>query len=317
LVYAADTLRDSIESAWNLTGRLSKTSASDMKLVVKFFARNQMVGNEYIKAIEVNKINTPGLENEIEYPDYSEIRDVFTISCRYRLKGADETKFNEAEADIEDMTEEVRQIVKTIYSPQAGNGSFHRTSWNWRNEDNHNSSKPELIRTLTLTLFNIVSKSDEVFNGFGGVITFDLSASDNMDSAPGGDYIYTEAHRIRIREGFSTVPILTKDTTNGARVPHLTTGSFSGEISFDTYAKKSDIGSTADKLNSIYRLQSNGQHINAVLLHANTNNEGSPSTLTSSSFVKITSMEKISDDVTLVAFTVRGDLEKPSTYTVV
>lgn len=315
--FAADTLRDSIESGWALSGNLSKTATDSFKETVQFFAHPQIMGNEVTKAVEVQKINTPESENELEYPDYIEVRDVFVVTVRYRLDDSEDGQYDNSEADIEDMTEEVRRIIKTVYSPSAGNGDFHRASWQWENLDTHNSSKPELVRRLVLTLSNILSKSNEVFDGYGGVLTFDTSES-VADSKPVSDYIYTEVHRVRIREGFTTIPVLNKDTTNGLRVPHLVTGMFSGEFTFDTYTKKSDVNtSTVEALDNIYKLQATtGQHPTAVLLHANTNNEDPPATLTSSSFVKITSMEKISDDVDLVQFSVRGVLVKPSTYTV-
>jgi len=314
--YGADTLRDSIESGWALTGRLAKTAAADMKETVKFFARQQIIGNEWTKAVEVRKINTAASENEIEYPDYIEKRDVFEVTCRYRLKGSNETQFNEAEQDIEDMTEEVRRIVKTVYSPSAGNGVFHTATWNWRNRDDFNGSKPELIRTLILTLLNVISKSDEVFSGFGLVLTFDVSESANMDSAPAGDYVYTEAHNVQISEGFTVTEALYKNNTNGARIPRLGVGRFRGTFSARIFTKKSDIDSTAEKLNRIYLLQANGQHVEAALLHQTTNTEGTPATLSATSYAKITDMSMSTNDTNLVQYTISGRLIKPTVQAV-
>ena len=181
--FAADTLRDSIESGWALSGNLSKTATDSFKEPVQFFAHPQIEGNEVTKAIEVTKINTPESENETEYTDYSEITDIFEITARLRLDDSEDTEYDTSESDIEDMTEEVRRIVKTVYSPQAGNGSFHRANWSWQNRDNLFSSKPELKRILTLTLFQIKAQTDEVFTGRSGVLVFDTSAS-TADSKP-------------------------------------------------------------------------------------------------------------------------------------
>lgn len=284
-----------------------------MKETVKFFARPQTVGNEWTKAVEVRKINTEALQNEVEYPDYIEKRDIFEISCRYRVKGTNETQFNQAESDIEDMTEEVRRIVKTVYSPSGGNGVFHTATWDWRNRDNFNASKPELIRTLILTLLNVVSKSDEVFSGFGLVLTFDLSESANMDSAPSTDYVYTEAHDVQLSEGYSVTEALYKDNANGVRVPRLGAGRFRGTFSARIFTKKSDIGTTAEKINKIYILQANGQHIEAALLHQTTNTEGTPATLSATSYVKVTNMVMNTNDTNLVQYTITGRLIKPTT----
>ena len=314
MVFAADTLRNSIETNWALTGNLSKTAADNMKEVVRFFAHPQIPGRELTKTISVRKINTAEQENETEWPDYSEIHDVFEITCRIRIRDTGEVSYDQAESDIEDMTEEVRRIVKTVYSPSAGAGNFHRARWTWSKRDTFESGEPELIRVLTLTLFNIVSKSTEVFDGFGGVLTFDLSASDNMDTAPAGDYIYTEAHEVRIREGTSVTEALGKDTANGARVPKLGAGRFRGTFNANIFAKKSDIGASDEKLDKIYLLQTNGQHVEAAFLHTVPNTEGTPVTLSQTSFVKVTSMMKISNDTDLVGFNLEGRLIKPSTF---
>ena len=121
---------------------------------------------------------------------------------------------------------------------------------------------------------------------------------------------------MRIREGTSVTEHMNHDTANGIRVPKLGAGRFRGFFSAKIFAKKSDIGSTAEKLDEIYILQSNGQHIEAAFLQTNTNTEGSPSTLSTTSYVKVTEMEQISSDVALVGFNVSGRLIKPSTRAV-
>jgi len=66
--FGADTLRDSIESAWALTGRLLKVGSETdaMKEPVFFFAHPQIpAAGEWTKAVEVRKINTDEQENII------------------------------------------------------------------------------------------------------------------------------------------------------------------------------------------------------------------------------------------------------------
>ena len=135
-----------------------------------------------------------------------------------------------------------------------------------------------------------------------------------MDSAPGGDVIYTAAEKVRIGEGYTVTEALGKDTANGQRVPKLGAGRFRGNFYGEIYADADDIGSTAEKLNQIYLLQANGQHIEATFLHATTNQ--TPSTLTQTSFVKVTYMEKDTSDEAIVRFRVTGRLIKPSTMAV-
>ena len=56
--FQADTLRDSIESGWALTGALGTSSTGIMKNPVKFYAHPQVKQIETRKAIEVRK-STP------------------------------------------------------------------------------------------------------------------------------------------------------------------------------------------------------------------------------------------------------------------
>ena len=312
--FSADTLRDTIETNWALTGRLNKTVTDTMTEIVQFFARPQISGNESTKAIEVKKVADDLEEEVIEHPRYQEVRDLFEITVRYRVVATDEEVYNLSLQDAEDMQNEVVRIIKTVYSPSAGNGTFWTAGRHWINQDNVNTAQPELIRTMILRLSQIRSDNTKVFNGFGGVLTFDVSESSNMDSAPSVDYIYTEAHRVRTSEGWSVEETLTKDTANGSRVPKLSPGVFRGTFDADIYADADDIGTTADKLDKIYRLQANGHHIVAAFLHANTNNNSQ--TLSETSYVKITGMEKISEDENLVGFHVTGRLTKPSTWVV-
>ena len=316
MVFQADTLRDTIFTNWSLSGRLAKEgSAASGVYPVYMYAWSQSRIQEIAtrKAVEVRKL-TP-LERIITHPRFEVINDTFEITCYYELSDVDSSVWDVAEGDIEDMCEEVVSIIKTVYDPSAGTGIFFSTSRSWANNDNlARTGDPILRRTLTLTLSKVTSADTKVFEGFGGVLTFDVSASSNMDSAPGGDVIYTAAHNVRIGEGYSVTEHLTKDTANGSRVPKLGSGRFRGNFSAQIFADADDIGSTAENLNQIYLLQANGQHVEATFLHAITNNNSQ--TLTQTSFVKITFMEKITADEELVSFVVQGRLIKPSTMAV-
>lgn len=314
--FQSQTLRDTISTNWGLTGTIAKVGSEtqgDIPVEIVEFTESGVPGTENRKAIEVRKLSP--LENVFVHPQFEEVRDVFEITCRYSLAGIDRDLWRNAETDIEDMTVEVLRIVKTVYNPLTGTGVFFTTDQRWSNEDKLSEDRIQtLVRTLRLTMTYIRSRSTEVFSGYGGVLTFDVSGSDNMDSAPGGDYIYIEAYEVSIKEGTSVTEALTKDTVNGARVPKLGAGRFRGTFRARIMAKKSDIGSTAEKLNKIYVLQANGHHVEVAFLHDTDNTEGTPVTLTQSSFVKITSMEKVTSTEQLVKFNVEGRLTKPSTF---
>lgn len=320
MVNQADTIRDSIETNWALTGELNKVTTDTMKEIVRFFDRDQIDGNEWPKAVTVVKINAEADEDRIEHPVFTEITDKYVITVRFRVSDADPDRYTTCLDLIEDMGGEIWRILKLTWAPNSTTGDFMQSAGYWTKRDHHDGAQIDLVRELNIKLTKIISEQPTVFTGFGGVLTFDVSDSSNMDIAPGGDYIYTEAHRVRIQEGFDTLAYLTKDKTLGDGVPQLRRGMFRGKFNSLIFAKKADVDGTptssANKLDNIYKMQSNGQHIQAVFLHAHQSLESSPSTLTEQTFIKVTSMEKLTDNEELVSFDVTGNLIKPSIWTV-
>ena len=315
--FGADTLRDSIETAWALTGNLSKTATASFKNPVKFFAHPQQAQKEVRKAIEVRKINTAEDENIITHPRFEEITDHFRITVRRRLTQVDEVSFDKAEEEAEDMQEEIVRIIKTVYNPLAGTGNFFKMNRQWRFDDVQRLEQPELIRRMDLFLTRLKSQTTEVFQGYNGVLTFDLSASKNMDSAPAGDYVYTEAYDVESEEGSSTISVMTRNSSAKTGKPTKCRGKFSGTFRATMYAKKSDLnGASADKLDNIYKAQANGQHIEAVFLDAALNKEGTPVTLTSSTPCLVTRMRRKRLDEDLVKYTLTADITEPTTTSV-
>jgi hypothetical protein len=203
MVFEADTLRDTIDTNWGLTGRLAKPSAAAagvFPVYIYAWKRSSIDEVATKKAVEIRK-ETPK-ENVTQHPNFEIVDDVFQITCYYELSDIDSDIWDAAESDMEDICEEVLRILDTVYSPSAGTGAFFTVTKNWTNQDDlRRTADPILRRVLTFTLSKVRSPESEVFEGFSGVLTFDVSESDNMDSAPGGDYIYTEAERVRISEG--------------------------------------------------------------------------------------------------------------------
>ncbi len=319
--FGADTLRDSIEAGWSFTtGRISKTATATMKETVQFFAHNQLRGaGEYSKAIEVTKILDPQTsddENVVTHERWREVRHVFTITVRYRILSIEEVLWDQAEQDIEDMCKEVIRIIKTVYDPPTSTGTFLSSDFEWRNDDDMATSQQDAKRVLTFTLTELVSRSQEVFRGYGGVLTFDRSAS-TADSLPGSDFIYTEAHHVSISEGNQQTSRVTRLSSAGQGIAIRYRGKFGGSFRADIYAKKSDVDeSTIDSLDNIYKAQNNGELATCVFFHANENTEGTTVTLTTTTTVNITEMNIVSDDEQLVVYHVTGDIISPTTSAV-
>jgi hypothetical protein len=316
MAFAADDLRNIIESGWSLTGELSKTASDTMKEVVTFFSRPQIMGNEVVKAVEVTK--AADLENDgiIKHPQFIEERDTFIIRVRYRAVDIQEVTYNDALSNMEAMQNEVIRLIETTFDPSVPNGTFFRHERQWTDESLYNTAQPDIIRSLRLTLYQIKSRTPEGFRGFGGVLVFDTSLSEG-DNKPAGDYTFTEAYAVSLEEGFENLRVLTNDDSRGIGVPKLERGEFRGVFQAEMYAKRSDLdGNTIEKLDNIYKVQSNGQLATVVFLHAHTNTEAVPKTLTSQSYIKVSRMRRSEDVVGLLIFRIIGDVERPSTYTI-
>ncbi len=319
--FGADTLRDSIETGWGFTGteRISKTVSASMTEIVHFFAHPQITPT-YTKAVEVRKINTPERENVITHPMFFEKVDNFEITCRYRLIGGDESLFDQAEEDIEDMCEEVERIVKTVYDPSQANGVYFTSSRRWGNDDlltgQQGEMQMELARTLYLQLSFLDARKSTSYKGYEMILAVDDSGT-TADTKRGSDYTYTEAYNVTMQEGYRQIPELTVDTTNGIGVPLFFRGSFSGRFTFEIWAKEADLNTAnIDSLDNIYKTQTNGESAEVALIHVVKDTGSTPSAVTATTVVRINSIEKISDVEQLVKWRLVGDIIKPTTWLV-
>jgi len=319
MVSQAETIRDLIFINWALGGRLSKTESDNMKEVVRFFDHWEVYGNEWPKAIVVEKINADEDENNVIHPNFTEVSDVYEIKCRFRVTDVQQVTFSESLQDVEDMAEEVQRILRLTFNPATATGTFFVTRSNWRKEDHKDQAQPEFIRILRFELTQIRSEEPEVFRGFGGVLVFDNNASQG-DNKPGSNFEYTELREVDINEGYTQIEYLTKDQVKGRGVPFLRRGLFRGSFTALLQAKKSDIvnAGTINLLSEIYKVQtdspSRNQNAEVVLLHANQNQETIPKTLTTTSFMIIENMEKIDGDEALLSYRLKGKLTRPTLF---
>jgi len=320
---AATTLKETIEDDWSLGGELSNESVgtgnSLMDEVVQFFDRLQVVGNEVTKAVIIQKINAEGNETLIAHPNFNEIVDIYEITVRYRVIDVTAVNYSDSLDFVEQMGSEVTKILKTVYNPSTTTNIYFRTTNNWTNEDIDVGNQRDLQRKLRFTLTSITSDDELVYSGFGGVLVFDKGDSEG-DIPPGSDYTFASVKNIDTEEGFSQIPILTKDKSKGVGVPLLMRGQFSGTFSALMYAQKDNVlGGSTEKLKNIYRLQGTGdivgQNAEVVLLRSNTNTESTTSTLTRKSYMKINRIKENEPDEDLVSYTIHGTLTRPTVFT--
>jgi len=319
MVSQAETIKDLIESSWSLGGTLSKTQSDNMKEVVRFFDRPQVLGNEWPKAVEVVKLNNDEEENVTEHLNFIEVVDIYEITLRLRVVDVDPAPFSQALTNVELMATEVIGILDTQFSPATSSSGWFVSAKTWRKEDHVDQAQPELKRILVMRLSQIRPQDDTVFRGNNAVAIFDTSDSIG-DDKPDGDFVYTELRELSIVEGFDTNPHLTKDTSRGRGVPHLVRGYFHGVWSALIFAKKDDIdGATLDKIELIYKTQTSiglsGQLAEVVMLHNVTNVVSpTPDVFQETSFMRITRVDKLTADASLVAYRLIGNLTQPSEY---
>jgi hypothetical protein len=311
--FEADTLRDSIETNWALTGALAKTSSNTMKNPVKFYAHPQVKQQPTRKAIEVIK-NTP-LSTDTIRATQTDVNDVFEITCRYTVEDVKNSKWDISEARVEDMCGEVLRIVKTVYDPSAGTGTFFRSITTWRNEDDIHTQSQVLIRTMTLTLFRIKSEDTTVFEGYKGVLVYDTSESTG-DSLPASDYTYTEAYDVQWTGGFEQISEIVDEGGDGEHVPMYFTGSYSGRFNCKMNVKKADFTDTgSEQIHNIGNVLASGEVGDVYFLYSMTNTESSPATITASIPLRVLSLEPMFDLESISSFRLIAQVTKPPTYT--
>ena len=313
----ATEIMEFIETNWSLTGTLSKAPTDSMKEIVRFFDRDQVEGNEWAKAIVVRKINDEQKEDRTVHPNYIELIDKYDITIYYRVLDVQFASYSDALDDVELMGTELQRILDLQFNPASAIGPWFTANYYWLAHDHRDSAQPDLQRTMRLRLAQVTGIDDKVYSGYDGILVFDTSDSVG-DLLPASDFTYESLGDVSISEGFVQIPYLTKDTRasrGGAGIPYLGRGAFAGSFTAVTFAQQDNLqGTTVDKIPNIYLPQNNapliGQQATAVFLTTEMNPAGSLAT--TKSFVKITTVEKITGAAELVRYRIAGQLIKPS-----
>ena len=232
----AETVKNLLETNWALTGSLSKTSASNMNEVVRFFDRKQVEGNEWPKAVTVEKINDQLDENKFKHPHFTEVRDNYTITCHFRVVDVNPATYSTSLTNVENMAKEVQRILATSYDPHAGTGVFFTADATWTKSDILDGAQPELIRSMSFTLTKISSENPNVVEGYKGVLRIS------------GGKIYTEAYNVESAYGMDQI---SEVIVGNSKVPVFFTGAFNGRINADMFLSSADIGGGVTDINHI------------------------------------------------------------------
>ncbi len=317
MVYAADTLRDTLFTNWALVSEMLPEGSPDptMQETVRFFAYPQQSGQEHPKSVEVVKINAELDEIVEEHPTYKIVSDVYEIWVRYRVTDIQVVQRDLAEANIEDMCAEVTRIVRTVYKPSAGTSTYLTARYDWRNMDKPDSLQPELIRVLRLTLSQLRSDNATTLRGYLLALTYDDSGTSNADSKPvGGDYAYTEVQDVTFTEGYDPMPYYTAENPTDS-TPVFFRGAWRGRFTAVLLAKEEDVdNSTIENINAMHLMQTEGEQAEIAFFHSTSST--SPGTLTVTNTAIIDKVTQISNTEELVKLRIEGQLTKPSTWAV-
>jgi hypothetical protein len=317
MVYEADTLKEILRLNWTLTGLMAAegTAAADKSIrPIKFFARDQNDEKIETKAIEVHKEAPLGIANANEF--FTNEDDEFKIRVLYKLQDLSKDDWDLTESNVEDIEEEIQRIIATTYNPQTGIGIWFTIQETWRDVDEINvpNQEPILVRELTIRLTRIVSRDTGVFDSFQRGCLFDLSASSNMNSPPLADFNYTEVFDIMDNEGHVPRQITPTSHPDGDGVQLFYAGHFDGTLTMNSKLKAADVGTTDDKINQIYKRQTNGEYIEAVIVSTYTNNAGQ--TLTKTRFIHVIDVRIVQGMSNLLEWQITAKIIKPSTMVI-
>ncbi len=290
MVSQAEVIRNLIETNWSLTGQLNKVETTAMKEVVRFFDRQEVEGNEWPKAITVEKINDEADENTVKHPHFTEVRDKYIISCHFRVTDSDPTPYSDALDQVEDMAEEVQLILSTAYDPHAGNGIFFVVNTQWNKNDHRDGAQIDLVRYMTFILTKISSENPNVVEGFGGVLRID------------GGKIYAETYNVQSVHG---MPQLSEVIVGNTKLPVYFTGIFQGRINADMFLTTEDIGALGTDINHIGTDLTNGEVDENVFLQQFSN---STQTVTITHTIKIINFEVVGFVEDLVKLKMIGEI---------
>ena len=134
-----------------------------------------------------------------------------------------------------------------------------------------------------------------------------------MDFPPASDFTYAEVFDVENSEGFRDTELDVDNNITDAGIPIYFAGRFSGILTMKSYLSIADIGSTSEKINQIYKRQSNGEKIEAIIFRTYTNRDNS--TIVISTLVRVQEMKIIEGETGLLTWQILAKIIKPSAIT--
>lgn len=317
MVYEADTLLQLFKLNWGLTDPkvvLEGTANAVGKIrPIRIFAHEQISDKIQTKSIEIIK-QSPLITRDVDEFLTTET-DEFLFRGYYKLQGTSKGPWDISESDMEDIEEEIERIIGITFNPQNGTNIFFTISYNWQNKDSINVKQdPIIVRELRIRLTRLFSRATTVFDSFQRGVFFDLSASSNMDTPPGGDVNYTEVFNVAMNEGFREKEVQVTDHPDGPGIPLFYSGGFSGIITLDAYFRSSEVGAETADLNQIHLRQNNGEKAEVALVRTHTNNNSQTITLTT--IIRVEQIKLTEPKSSLLQWQILAKIIKPTTMVI-
>lgn len=313
MVYEADTLMQNFILNWTLSGeRLAKQDTALITVPIRFYAHHQQPGDLWLHAIEIVKQSSLSVKRSTEF--FTREEDEFEIHILVKREGTDKGAWDQSEADVEDIEDEVERIIKLNFDPLGGLGIWFTSDGVWQNRDKLEENEPYLHRVFVLRLSRILPRKTTAFITYKKGVLIDVSASQGT-GLPGTDYQYTEVFNVNARSGFSDFEVVTNDETDGRGIPWHYSGRFNGTIVMESYLKETDLGSGSHLFNQIWKKLATGEQPEVVFLRTFNNNNGKVLTITQT--IIFLDFQEIDPPHDQFRVQLLGKIIKPGTYVVV
>lgn len=251
------------------------------------------------------EIVTTQPESTLEDKGHTEFQTAYEIRYYVRNLGARSDEIANQKL-VEDVI--MAQIEAMVL--QDHKVVFESKIWN-RQQIQRDSNHPAY--TVSILKVSIRQVTPTTANA-DGVLKFKLTGSTNLDSAPAGDYTYTNVFDVDLQSGYTDVEEVFE---SGNHIPAHFSGHLNGRFIANIMVNATDLGTTSEKLNKMPLLSANGEKPNYRFEYTNkTGDDPTPSTITKVFDVEVDSVNALYRTNTGVVFRIIAKLISDITVTI-
>ena len=284
-------------SASEIVNILRQGTYSKFMPIEHIFDYEQIPERRLYPSIEV--VSTPNSLRSDKRRD--ELNSTFEIRIYIKRKGI----MSDEIAQLEEFELEVNDLIQNA-TLQDYRILFETHDWSRKDQL---TAPSYIVSTLKVRVSQVLASSIEQ----DGVLVFDVSESDNLETAPTADYQYLQVFDTEIGDGYTSVDEAV--TKNNDRPVHFS-GIYGGTFITNVMVGFDDVGSTADKLNKMNTLSSNGEKPELAFIHTDKDNSVDLNTITDAVFVEVDTVTRMYKTNEGVVFRVLGKTTRPGTLTI-